>query len=76
MTLNRPISFISLSHGDNQSELTTKFYNFSKADVGGGGGGGRAGSDFVRTGLNHFGLSKISGSFTPFTEKEAPAQKK
>ena len=31
----RPLSFISLSHSDNQSESTTKFYNSFKADVGG-----------------------------------------
>ena len=37
MTLwnNRPLSFISLSHSDNQSESTAKFYNSSKVDVGG-----------------------------------------
>ena len=29
----RPHSFISLSHCDNQSETTIKFYNSSKADV-------------------------------------------
>ena len=27
---NRPLSFIALSHSDNQSESTTKFYNSSK----------------------------------------------
>ena len=32
---DRPLSFISLSHNDNQSESTTKFYNSSKVDVGG-----------------------------------------
>ena len=32
---NRPLSFISLSHSDNQSESATKFYNSFKADVGG-----------------------------------------
>ena len=32
---DRPLSFISLSHSDNQSESTTKFYNYSKVDVGG-----------------------------------------
>ena len=37
---NRSLSFISLSHSDNQSESATKFYNSFKADVGGGGGGG------------------------------------
>ena len=31
---NKPLSFTSLSHSDNQSEPTTKFYNSSKADVG------------------------------------------
>ena len=31
--LNRPFSFISLLHSNNQSELTTKFYNSSKADI-------------------------------------------
>ena len=31
----RPLSFISLSHSDNQSESATKFYNSFKADVGG-----------------------------------------
>lgn len=31
----RPLSFISLSHSDNQSELITKFYNSSKVAVGG-----------------------------------------
>ena len=30
---NRPLCFISLSHSDNQSESTTKFYNSSNADV-------------------------------------------
>ena len=30
-----PLSFVSLSQGDNQSESTSKFYNSSKADVGG-----------------------------------------
>ena len=34
-TSNRPLSFISLSHSDNQSESATKFYNSFKADVGG-----------------------------------------
>ena len=29
----RPLPFISLSHSDNQSESTTKFYNSYKADV-------------------------------------------
>ena len=33
--LNRPLSFISLSHSNNQSELATKFYNSFKADGGG-----------------------------------------
>ena len=33
--LNRPLSIISLSHSDNQSESATKFYNSIKADVGG-----------------------------------------
>ena len=32
---NRPLSFISLSHSDNQSESVTKFYNSFKADLGG-----------------------------------------
>ena len=32
---NRPLLFISQSHGDNQSESTTKFYNSSNVDVGG-----------------------------------------
>ena len=32
---NRPLSFISLSHSNNQSELITKFYNSSKVDIGG-----------------------------------------
>ena len=36
---NGPLSFISLSHSDNQSESATKFYNSLKVDVGGGGGG-------------------------------------
>ena len=31
----RPISFISVSHSNNQSESTTKFYNSSKAEIGG-----------------------------------------
>ena len=31
----RPLSFMSLSHSDTQSESTTKSYNSSKADVGG-----------------------------------------
>ena len=31
--VNRPLLFILLSHSDNQSESTTKFYN-SKVDVG------------------------------------------
>ena len=30
---NRPLSFISLSHSDNQSESATKFHNSCKADV-------------------------------------------
>ena len=34
-TSNRPLSFISLSHSDNQSESATKIYNSFKADVGG-----------------------------------------
>ena len=29
----RPLSFISLSHSDNQSESATKVYNSFKADV-------------------------------------------
>ena len=33
--VDRPLSFISLSHSDNQSESVTKFYNSFKADVGG-----------------------------------------
>ena len=32
-TFNRPLSFISLSHSDNQSEWNTKFHNSSKADI-------------------------------------------
>ena len=32
---NRPLLFISLLHSDNRSEMTTKFYNSSKVDVGG-----------------------------------------
>ena len=40
----RPTSFISLSHSDNQSESTTKFYNSSKADV----QEKRADTDFAR----------------------------
>ena len=32
---NRPLSFILLSHSNNQSESTTKFYNSSKVDIGG-----------------------------------------
>ena len=32
--VNRPLLFILLSHSDNQSELTTKFCNSSKVDVG------------------------------------------
>ena len=31
----RPLSFILLSHSDNQSETTTKFYKSSKTEVGG-----------------------------------------
>ena len=34
-SFNRPLSFISLSHSDNQSQSTTKFYNSSKVDAGG-----------------------------------------
>ena len=33
--LSRPLSFISLLHSKNWSELTTQFYNSSKPDVGG-----------------------------------------
>ena len=33
--VNRPLSFISLSHSGSQSDSTAKFYNSSKADVGG-----------------------------------------
>ena len=40
----RPLSFVSLSHSDNQSESATKFYKSFKADV-----GGRAGTDLERT---------------------------
>ena len=34
-TRNRPLSFISLSHSDNQSESAAKFYSSFEADVGG-----------------------------------------
>ena len=34
-SFKRPLSFILLSHSQNQSESTTKFYNSSKADAGG-----------------------------------------
>ena len=40
----RPLSFVSLSHSDNQSESATKFYNSFKADL-----GGRADTDLERT---------------------------
>ena len=33
--VNRPLSFISLSHSGSQSDSTAKFCNSSKADVGG-----------------------------------------
>ena len=41
----RPLSFISLSHSNNQSESTTKFYNSSEENV----GRERAGTDFELT---------------------------
>ena len=71
--LNRPFSFILLLHNGNQSELTTKFYNSSKADV-----WGKVltltteiWQDWIS--LDAHRLSKISSSFNLFTEKEALA---
>ena len=61
---NRPLSFISLSHSDNQSESTTKFYNSFKADV----GGERADTDLERTEICRTGLNHISGMPTDFVK--------
>ena len=59
---NRPLSFISLSHSDNQSESATKFYNSFKADVGGNVLNWlRAYWDLTR--LNHFWCPQTSSNF-------------
>ena len=71
---NRPLSFISMLHSDNQSESTTKFYNSSKADVGGNMLTLTVYTEIWpdRISLDDHRLTKFSSSFNPFTEKDAP----